>query len=99
MIKQNITQIINLVNGLFNLNTVELEAHTHDIFTTSQLPFEYDKNAKAKNFMDFIEKLTLGDNELKAVIQEIMGYILTSRVDAQKFFIFWSAGSSGKSTL
>ena len=56
---------INLANGLFNLNTVELEAHIHDIFTTCQLPFEYDKNAKAKNFMDFIEKLTLGDNELK----------------------------------
>ena len=49
--------------------------------------------------MDFIEKLTLGDNELKSVIQEIMGYVLTHRVDAQKFFIFWSAGSSGKSTL
>lgn len=90
---------INLKNGLFNLETLELEAHTHKIFSTYQLPFEYNKKAKATNFMDFIEKLTLGDKELKAVIQEIMGYILTSRVDAQKFFIFWSAGSSGKSTL
>ena len=45
------------------------------------------------------QKLTLGDSELKTVLQEIMGYVLTHRVDAQKFFVFWSAGSSGKSTL
>ena len=45
------------------------------------------------------QKLTLGDSELKTVLQEIMGYVLTHRMDAQKFFVFWSAGSSGKSTL
>ena len=57
------------------------------------------KEAKCPNFDDFIVKLTLEDTELKAVIQEIMGYVLTRRVDAQKFFIFWSAGGSGKSTF
>ena len=90
---------INLENGLFNLETLELESHTHEVFSTCQLPFSYDKQAECPNFMDFMDKITVGDNELKSVIQEIMGYVLTHRVDAQKFFIFWSAGSSGKSTL
>lgn len=90
---------INLENGLFNLKTMELQEHTSEIFSTCQLPFEYDEEAECPNFKDFMEKLTLGDDELKSVIQEIMGYVLTHRVDAQKFFIFWSAGSSGKSTL
>ena len=90
---------INLKNGLFNLETLELETHTHEVFSTCQLPFKYDKQAEFPHFKDFIEKLTLGDSELKTVLQEIMGYVLTHRVDAQKFFVFWSAGSSSKSTL
>ena len=59
---------INLENGLFNLKTMELQEHTSEIFSTCQLPFEYNKEAECPNFKDFMEKLTLGDNELKSVI-------------------------------
>ena len=96
---KNDSNYINLKNGLFNLDKLELEPHTSDIFSTCQLPFEYDENAECQEFLGFIDKLTLKDKELKAVIQEIIGYALTRRVDAQKFFVFWSGGSSGKSTL
>ena len=60
------------------------EALFFDAKRTSSL-----KKAKCPNFDDFIAKLTLKDTELKVVIQKIMGYVLTRRVDAQKFFIFF----------
>jgi putative DNA primase/helicase len=90
---------INLKNGLFNRNTFELESHDSGVFSTTQLPFEYDPQAKCPSFMKFLKEIFRGDKALIRLIAEIIGYCLSNGVEAQKFFIFYSEGSSGKSTL
>ena len=49
--------IINLQNGIFNLNTGKLEPHSSNILTTLQLNCRYDEQAKAPVFLKYINKL------------------------------------------
>ena len=94
--------LVNLENGFFNLKTMSFEPHSKsskEYFTTYQLPFEYDEEAKCPKFKKFLKQIFLDDDELITLMQEIMGYCLSPRLDAHKFFMFYSEGSSGKSTL
>ncbi|MBR1437096.1 MAG: hypothetical protein IJ587_01035, partial [Synergistaceae bacterium] len=94
--------LVNLENGFFNLKTMSFEPHSKsskEYFTTYQLPFEYDEEAKCPKLKKFLKQIFLDDDELITLMQEIMGYCLSPRLDAHKFFMFYSEGSSGKSTL
>jgi putative DNA primase/helicase len=91
---------INLANGLYDINTKELYEHDSDIFTTSQLPLEYDPEADCPNFKKFIDDVFGEKNHsLKKLVQEIAGYCLDTTTRAEKFFIFHGAGGNGKSKL
>ena len=90
---------INLRNGLINLDSFELEPHQRDVFSTLQLPIEYDPDAKCPNFRAFLRDVFMGDKELVRLLQECMGYAISPSVEAQKFFILYSDGASGKSTF
>ena len=91
---------INLTNGLYNINTKELYEHSDEIFTTSQLPIEYDPEADCPQFKKFIDDV-FGEKSksLKKLVQEIAGYCLTTTTRAEKFFIFHGSGGNGKSIL
>ena len=93
------TNFINLTNGLLNLNTFELVPHNRQFASLVQLPFDYDPEAECPRFHQFLDEVFRGDNELKLLTQEIMGYCLSPSVKAQKCFILYSDGSSGKSVL
>jgi putative DNA primase/helicase len=90
---------INTLNGLVNLNTFELEPHDSSVFTTAQLSVEYDPKADCPNFKNFLDVIFKGDKGLKRLVGEMFGYVLSSKQDAQVFFVLYSEGSSGKSTL
>lgn len=96
---QPATNYINLTNGLLNIETFKLEKHDEKIFSTVQLPISYDHQAKCPEFLNFLNDIFLGDNELVALMQEIMGYCLSCETKAQKMFIFLGDGSNGKGVL
>lgn len=97
--KFNYGRYINLINGIFDLDTYQLLEHSPKYYTTIQIPIEYDTNAKMKYFPKFIDDITCSDEELKKVIQEMLGYCLTSSVQAEKAFFFIGNGCNGKSVL
>lgn len=91
-------QYINLKNGLFNVETGELEPHKRESFMTSQLPFPYDKEAEAPSFQKFLNDALVNDDgkpdyDLQMLILEAMGYSLTSNTDFR--VSFWLVGESG----
>jgi putative DNA primase/helicase len=93
------TYYINLKNGLLNINTLEMEPHNVKVFTTNQLPIEYNKEATCKRFKKYLRTTFGNDRELIDLVQEIIGYCLSYSVKAQKMFIFKGSGSNGKSSL
>ncbi|MDU1509965.1 MAG: phage/plasmid primase, P4 family [Clostridium butyricum] len=70
-----------------------------DYLSFNQIPFEYDPNAKCDKFLKFIADITENDSQLIALLQEIVGYCLTSETRAEKGFYFHGSGSNGKSLL
>jgi putative DNA primase/helicase len=92
---------INVRNGLLYLEdeVMELRGHNMNIFTTVQVPIDYDTKAKCPAFKDFLRTIFQGDDELIRLVVEIMGYCLSFRVKASKMFFFIGGGSNGKSTL
>ena len=93
------TNFINLENGLLDLNTFTLMPHSKRFASLVQLPFDYDPEAKCPRFHEFLNQVFREDEELISLVQEIMGYCLSPSIEAQKFFILYSDGSSGKSVL
>ncbi|MCA0151354.1 phage/plasmid primase, P4 family [Rossellomorea vietnamensis] len=90
---------INLKNGMLSLETFELLPHHPSYLSTVQLPINHNSNATAPSFMKFLKGISLNDEELIRVHQEIMGYLLSAETKAEKAFFFYGGGSNGKSVL
>ena len=88
---------INVQNGLLNIDTMKLGKHNRNIFTTVQLPIDYDPTAKCPTFEYFLDDVFQGDTELIMLAQEILGYCIGNSVQAQKLFILLGDGANGKS--
>lgn len=97
--------LINLKNGIYNLDTDSLIPHDPVYLLTSQLPFEYEPSAICTfwdlfiktTFTDITGKIT--DQELIYFIQEITGYSLTTDISHQVMFWCIGEGENGKGVL
>ncbi|MDX2161161.1 MAG: phage/plasmid primase, P4 family [bacterium] len=97
-------QYINMANGLFNLNTLELEPHRRDVYMTAQVDYPYDPDADCPAFEQFVRtSLTKRDGSPDYAIQhlllEALGYSLTADTSRKTSFWLVGASGSGKSTL
>ena len=91
--------IVNFRNGLLNIKTRAFEEHTSDYYSTNQLAYDYDSNAKCPSFEEFLHDVFEGDEERVRLMQQILGYIWLKEVKVQKGFIFLGNGANGKSVL
>ena len=91
--------LINLKNGMFDIETKKLLPHDRKYLSTIQLDIEYDKNAKCPLFKEFLIDIFNKDKSLCRVVQEIMGYTLYPDTPTHKFFLFYGSGANGKSVL
>ena len=90
---------INVKNGLLNLETYQLEKHRKDIYSSIQIPINYNPSVDCPQFKEYLNDVFDGDTERIMLVQEILGYCLTAETKAQKGFIFLGEGSNGKSVL
>lgn len=97
--------LINLRNGIYNLDTNQLIPHDSTLLLTSQLPFEYDPAAIAPMWTayvltTFVDKTgQVPDPELVSFMQEIIGYSLTTDISHQIMFWCIGEGENGKGVL
>ncbi|MCL1857675.1 MAG: phage/plasmid primase, P4 family [Oscillospiraceae bacterium] len=89
--------IINLKNGLYDLNSNEFRPHDSNYLSTVQLQANYNPSAKCPQFLDFLSGI-LPESEIP-LIQEMFGYLLIPVNKAQKSFVLVGAANAGKSTL
>ncbi|NRT79271.1 DNA primase family protein [Clostridium beijerinckii] len=88
--------LINLQNGMFDIETFELIPHSYEYYSTIQIPVEYNPDAECPRFRQFLEEIFEGDKEREAVCQEWAGYSLTTSTKAQKALILHGNGENGK---
>lgn len=91
--------LVNLLNGMLDMNTLKLCSHDSAYYSTVQIPIAYDDNAKCERFEKFVDEVMESDMERMQVLQELVGYILSSSMVIQKGFFLFGEGSNGKSLL
>ncbi|WBW95939.1 DNA primase family protein [Oceanirhabdus sp. W0125-5] len=91
--------IINMSNGMYNLDTFQFIEHDKKYMSTIQIPVEYIENAKCPRFLKFIDEVFEYDGQRIRVCQEWFGYSITIETKAQKALILYGSGGNGKGVL
>ncbi|GAJ03978.1 unnamed protein product, partial [marine sediment metagenome] len=89
--------ILNLENGLYNIETGKLSPHTPEFLSTIRIPQAYDPQADCPRIRQFFREV-LREEDI-AVIEELFGYCLIPDYSIQKAFLLLGDGANGKSTL
>jgi|GEM_PF-3943633 len=88
---------INVRNGLLDYRTGILYSHDSGVYSTIQLPVEYNPNASCSKIERFFQQLVPQDTY--PLLEEMVGYSLASHTNYQKAFLLLGKGSNGKSTF
>lgn len=92
-----LVNMINFQNGMFDLNTKSLIPHTPLFYTAVQINADYNPSADCPHFKNFIQNSLEPNDAL--IAQELMGDLLIPSTVAEKAFILYGPGRSGKSTF
>jgi P4 family phage/plasmid primase-like protien len=90
-------QYINLRNGRLDWATGELQPHTPAVFTTVQLPIEYDPAATCPAFDHYLN--TTFDTDVVPLIEEILGWCLVPDRRFETAVMLTGEGENGKSVF
>ena len=89
---------IVLLNGILNLDTLELQGHTPEWLALTKFPVNFKKDAKCPKILKFISEVARSDDI--PLLQEWAGYNLwIFGYPAQKAMLLVGDGGNGKSTL
>ena len=91
--------LFNCANGVIDLKTGELRPHRREDLISKIAPVNYDHNAQAPRWFEFLDQIFAGNQELVAYVQRAVGYSLTGMTSEQILFFLWGLGSNGKSTF
>ena len=88
---------INLLNGVYNIATGELEPHSPEVVYITQIPVNYDKNATCPAFDKFVGEIA-HDYDIPN-IYEFIGYCLIPDTTIETAMMLIGEGANGKSKL
>lgn len=89
-------ELINLENGMYDIEKHELYEHDLEYYSSVQLPYAYDEEAECPRFEQFLEEVFEGDEERIAKAVEWLGYCMTVETKAQVSLILFGNGQNGK---
>ncbi|HGO9409084.1 TPA: phage/plasmid primase, P4 family [Bacillus cereus] len=92
------TKYVVVKNGVFNLETWQLEDFTPEIITRNKIPVAYIPGAYYEVTDKTFNKIAVNDKKIRAILEEILGYILFRRNEFAATFILTGDGSNGKSS-
>jgi len=90
--------LICLQNGVLDLSTLTLVAHSPGYRFTCQLPYDYDLKATCEPIIDWLEKAQDGDKDRVEVLRAYLKAVVTRRVDLQRFLEIIGPAGTGKGT-
>ncbi|MDN5584364.1 MAG: phage/plasmid primase, P4 family, partial [Lactobacillus sp.] len=93
------SHIISVQNGEYDFHEQELLPWNPKDFVRNQLDVVYNANAYDKTVDKTLDKIVCHDDSLRALIEEMIGYIILPVTTFQKAFILYGGGSNGKSSL
>lgn len=88
---------LNVANGLVNMQTCELTAHTPLYYSLVQLPVKFDRNAKCPKIEAFINSIF--NRHDAEIVKEFIGFLLVKNYIFHKALMITGESHSGKTTF
>lgn len=91
--------IIAFSNGLYNIRDGSFKEFTPDVVITNKIPWPYNPTAHDDLLDHTLNRLACDDPEVRALLEEMVGYCMYRRNELGKAFILIGDKSNGKSTF
>lgn len=91
--------LLNCRNGTLDLKTGMLKNHDRGDYITKLVDINYVSGADCPNWIDFLNRIFQGDEDLIKYVQKSIGYSLTGAITEQCFYMLYGNGANGKSTF
>lgn len=85
-------------NGIYDIEEDTLTDFSPDIIITNKINFNYNPNAKSELLDGTLDKLSCNDPNIRALLEEAVGYCFYRRNELRKSFILTGDKKNGKST-
>ena len=89
---------LGLENGVLDLKTFKLHPYTPDLLVTKRARASFDRKAQCPRWQAFLREV-LPDRDVRKFLRVFFGYVLTGRVDLQRFLFLYGTGANGKSVF
>ncbi|SEH04318.1 phage/plasmid primase, P4 family [Candidatus Venteria ishoeyi] len=86
-------------NGVLRLNDLRLIPHSPQHRLTWQIPIQYQPNAQAIGFIEWLTESVGGHQDQVQLLRAYMNCILTGRADLQRYLELIGPGGTGKGTF
>ncbi|MGY5131293.1 phage/plasmid primase, P4 family [Streptomyces nigrescens] len=91
--------LLSFSNGVVDLRTGKLRGHDKRDMLTVSLPIEFNPDAKAPRWEQFLTEIFPGNPDLVGYMQRLTGYGITGSTSEQCFGVLWGKGANGKSVF
>lgn len=91
--------LFNCANGTIDLRTGRCRPHNPRDLITKISRIRYDASEKCPAFLQFMHQIMCGRADMVEFLQRSLGYSMTGSMAEQCMWIFYGAGSNGKSVL
>ncbi len=100
-VEEALLKYMAFTNGIFDFSSETFHDHTPEIFTTSRLPYEYDRRASCPRWERFLVEVSEADMTKISLMQEAVGYCFhrTEFMPAAIAFCLIGEGRNGKSVF
>lgn len=85
-------------NGVFNVNTGQLEEFRPEVVVKNKIPHNYNYDAYNDTMDSMLDRISCNDDNIRDLLEEVAGYIFYRRNELRKAFIFIGDKANGKST-
>jgi putative DNA primase/helicase len=91
--------LVNTLSGMVDIETKKLLPHSDKIFSINQIEAYYNPGTFDEHVDKFLNTITDNDPQIRALLEEMMGYCLLNDCRFQSAFILVGAGANGKSAF
>jgi putative DNA primase/helicase len=88
--------LLNLKNGILNINTMKVVPHSKDFLSTARLPIKYEPNAKCPRITKFFSEIV--ESEHIPLLEEVFGWCLDAHSPIRQMVLLLGETHTGKST-
>lgn len=89
---------IGLQSNILDVQTMSVVEYTPKLVITNRIPYDYKPDAYSEIMDKTLDKVCVGDKQIRALLEEMIGYALYRKNSMQVAFILTGEGSNGKST-